>query len=180
MGTGKPDDSNDNSGVVLGRQPSRADMYSSARLCDTAEGRTLPVLEDIRRDMDDTWSDYDYHEPSYNDADDFYRCPDCGTSWASSNEEEIGYCRHCADREDEERQRQLRASSSNQPDFCPRCGAQNPEVVWQTYLVSEPTIMVQCVECGFHNYGIARSRREGRKEWELRRAVITDWNNMHR
>jgi hypothetical protein len=162
MSSSKHDDSAAN-GVTLGRTPSRADMYSSARYCDT-----------------DATSDYD--EPSYDSYDDdFYRCPDCGTSWASSNEEEISYCRHCADREDEERQRQqLRASNGNQPDLCPRCGASNPEVVWQTYLVSEPTLVVQCVECGFHNYGIARSRREGRKEWELRRAVITDWNNMHR
>lgn len=127
----------------------------------------------------------DYYEPSYGDEyceDGFYRCDRCGTICASDNEERLGYCRHCADLEDEERQRhqQLHASSGNQPDLCPRCGAVNPEVVWQTYLVSEPTLMVQCSECQFHSYGIARSRREGRKEWELRRAVITEWNNLPR
>jgi Zn ribbon nucleic-acid-binding protein len=131
----------------------------------------------------------DYEPPSYDLDDEVYAyeqhcCDQCGHTYASANEEDLGFCRYCADDTDENQvanQGYRRPVTANtQPDLCPRCGAKNPEVAWQTYMVTEPTLVVQCQECGFHSYGVAKSRRAGRKDWELRKVVIAEWNQLAR
>lgn len=154
--------------------------------------RDLPggVLDWARREIPYPDLDIaDYEPPSYDLDDeicdwDMHCCDHCGHAYATANEEDLGFCRYCADDtvEDQAVNQGYRrpVAANTQPDYCPRCGSKATEVIWQTFMVSEPTLMVQCPDCQFHSYGVARSRRAGRKDWELRRVVIAEWNQLVR